>query len=218
MSRHHLSQLFSSFIPSSSVYLLVFITLSFCLLPSCFLSWTLREIPTTATYKQTINKQTHDLVSPPQVPPALDTFRDEEARLRAFRAQQSHSVSRRGAPALGWAALTAWVQIKNEKFISSVHCCLFWFIYLLNFRMDRTIEYLYFFLSRLNISISVTSPTEYLQSSNSAFWFWNHFKEFTRWKCSIWNQNVLCHFGQLMSLLSVHLSQHHSYVFSKQLL
>ncbi|XP_040897956.1 cilia- and flagella-associated protein 77 [Toxotes jaculatrix] len=36
-----------------------------------------------------------------QVPPALDTFRDQEARLRAFRAHQSESVSRRGHRGLG---------------------------------------------------------------------------------------------------------------------
>ncbi|XP_074526947.1 cilia- and flagella-associated protein 77 [Halichoeres trimaculatus] len=36
-----------------------------------------------------------------QVAPALDTFRDQEARLRAFRAHQSDSVSRRGAKGLG---------------------------------------------------------------------------------------------------------------------
>uniref|UniRef100_A0A8P4KGI1 Uncharacterized protein n=1 Tax=Dicentrarchus labrax TaxID=13489 RepID=A0A8P4KGI1_DICLA len=36
-----------------------------------------------------------------QVPPALDTFRDPEARLRAFRAHQSDSVSRRGVQGLG---------------------------------------------------------------------------------------------------------------------
>ncbi|XP_042371405.1 cilia- and flagella-associated protein 77, partial [Plectropomus leopardus] len=40
-----------------------------------------------------------------QVAPALDTFRDEEARQRAFRAQQSDSVSRRGAQGLGTYAL-----------------------------------------------------------------------------------------------------------------
>ncbi|XP_058492715.1 cilia- and flagella-associated protein 77 [Solea solea] len=36
-----------------------------------------------------------------QVPPALDTFRDQETRLRAFRAHQSESVSRRGHLGLG---------------------------------------------------------------------------------------------------------------------
>ncbi|XP_070690575.1 cilia- and flagella-associated protein 77 [Pempheris klunzingeri] len=36
-----------------------------------------------------------------QVPAALDTFRDQEARLRAFRARQSDSVSRRGVQGLG---------------------------------------------------------------------------------------------------------------------
>ncbi|XP_038559300.1 cilia- and flagella-associated protein 77 [Micropterus salmoides] len=40
-----------------------------------------------------------------QVPPALDTFRDQEARLRAFRAHQSDSVSRRGAQGLGTYSL-----------------------------------------------------------------------------------------------------------------
>ncbi|KAG7489088.1 hypothetical protein JOB18_004469 [Solea senegalensis] len=36
-----------------------------------------------------------------QVPPALDTFRDQETRLRAFRAHQSESVTRRGHLGLG---------------------------------------------------------------------------------------------------------------------
>ncbi|XP_069001429.1 cilia- and flagella-associated protein 77 [Embiotoca jacksoni] len=36
-----------------------------------------------------------------QVGPALDTFRDQEAHLRAFRAHQSDSVSRRGHQGLG---------------------------------------------------------------------------------------------------------------------
>ncbi|XP_071328502.1 cilia- and flagella-associated protein 77 [Trachinotus anak] len=40
-----------------------------------------------------------------QVPPALDTFRDQEARLRAFRAHQSDSVSRRGHRGLGTYSL-----------------------------------------------------------------------------------------------------------------
>uniref|UniRef100_A0A3Q3IJ09 Uncharacterized protein n=1 Tax=Monopterus albus TaxID=43700 RepID=A0A3Q3IJ09_MONAL len=40
-----------------------------------------------------------------QVPAALDTFRDEEARLRAFRAHQSDSVSRRGHQGLGTYSL-----------------------------------------------------------------------------------------------------------------
>ncbi|KAM8761400.1 cilia- and flagella-associated protein 77 [Acanthopagrus schlegelii] len=40
-----------------------------------------------------------------QVPPALDTFRSPEARLRAFRAHQSDLVSRRGAQVLGAASL-----------------------------------------------------------------------------------------------------------------
>ncbi|XP_026177679.1 cilia- and flagella-associated protein 77 [Mastacembelus armatus] len=40
-----------------------------------------------------------------QVPPALDTFRDQEARLRAFRAHQSDSVSRRGHQGLGTYSL-----------------------------------------------------------------------------------------------------------------
>ncbi|XP_026199558.1 cilia- and flagella-associated protein 77 [Anabas testudineus] len=40
-----------------------------------------------------------------QVPPALDTFRDPEARLRAFRAHQSESVSRRGHQGLGTYSL-----------------------------------------------------------------------------------------------------------------
>ncbi|XP_070761230.1 cilia- and flagella-associated protein 77 [Enoplosus armatus] len=40
-----------------------------------------------------------------QVPPALDTFRDQEARLRASRARQSDSVSRRGGQGLGTYSL-----------------------------------------------------------------------------------------------------------------
>ncbi|XP_067430491.1 cilia- and flagella-associated protein 77 [Thunnus thynnus] len=40
-----------------------------------------------------------------QVAPALDTFRTEEARLRAFRAHQSDSVSRRGDQGLGTYSL-----------------------------------------------------------------------------------------------------------------
>ncbi|KAM7390990.1 hypothetical protein PAMP_021708 [Pampus punctatissimus] len=40
-----------------------------------------------------------------QVAPALNTFRDEEARLRAFRAQQSDCVSRRGHRGLGTYSL-----------------------------------------------------------------------------------------------------------------
>uniref|UniRef100_A0A3B4UCF8 Cilia and flagella associated protein 77 n=1 Tax=Seriola dumerili TaxID=41447 RepID=A0A3B4UCF8_SERDU len=42
---------------------------------------------------------------PPQVPPALDTFRDQEARLRALRAHQSDSVSRRGHQGQGTYSL-----------------------------------------------------------------------------------------------------------------
>uniref|UniRef100_UPI0037E8416E cilia- and flagella-associated protein 77 n=1 Tax=Semicossyphus pulcher TaxID=241346 RepID=UPI0037E8416E len=40
-----------------------------------------------------------------QVAPALDTFRDQEARLRAMRAHQSDSVSRRGVQGLGTYSL-----------------------------------------------------------------------------------------------------------------
>ncbi|XP_022620474.1 cilia- and flagella-associated protein 77 isoform X1 [Seriola dumerili] len=40
-----------------------------------------------------------------QVPPALDTFRDQEARLRALRAHQSDSVSRRGHQGQGTYSL-----------------------------------------------------------------------------------------------------------------
>ncbi|KAM7415500.1 hypothetical protein PAMA_017824 [Pampus argenteus] len=40
-----------------------------------------------------------------QVAPALNTFRDEEARLRAFRAHQSDCVSRRGHQGLGTYSL-----------------------------------------------------------------------------------------------------------------
>ncbi|XP_054467340.1 cilia- and flagella-associated protein 77-like isoform X1 [Anoplopoma fimbria] len=40
-----------------------------------------------------------------QVAPAVDTFRDQEARLRAFRAHQSDSVSRRGVHGLGTYSL-----------------------------------------------------------------------------------------------------------------
>ncbi|XP_044051745.1 cilia- and flagella-associated protein 77 [Siniperca chuatsi] len=41
-----------------------------------------------------------------QVPPALDTFRDQEARLRALGAHQSDSVSRRGVQGLVRSGLT----------------------------------------------------------------------------------------------------------------
>ncbi|XP_034547581.1 cilia- and flagella-associated protein 77 isoform X1 [Notolabrus celidotus] len=40
-----------------------------------------------------------------QVAPALDTFRDQDARLRALRAHQSDSVSRRGVQGLGTYSL-----------------------------------------------------------------------------------------------------------------
>ncbi|XP_075938589.1 cilia- and flagella-associated protein 77 [Anarhichas minor] len=40
-----------------------------------------------------------------QTAPALDTFRNQEARLRAFRAHQSDSVSRRGVQGLGTYSL-----------------------------------------------------------------------------------------------------------------
>ncbi|KAL7392182.1 hypothetical protein ABVT39_020578 [Epinephelus coioides] len=40
-----------------------------------------------------------------QVAPALDTFRDQEARMRALRAHQSDSVSRRGVQGLGTYSL-----------------------------------------------------------------------------------------------------------------
>uniref|UniRef100_A0A3B4WKR3 Cilia and flagella associated protein 77 n=1 Tax=Seriola lalandi dorsalis TaxID=1841481 RepID=A0A3B4WKR3_SERLL len=42
---------------------------------------------------------------PPQVPPALDTFRDQDARLRALRAHQSDSVCRRGHQGQGTYSL-----------------------------------------------------------------------------------------------------------------
>lgn len=109
------------FIPLSSVNLLVFILLSFCPGSSCYLSWV----------KQT---NTHDLLSlPPQVAPALDTFRDQEARLRAFRAHQSDYASRRGVQGLGTSSLdgpeeeTHWTtrrtyEIKMKKHFLPV-CC-----------------------------------------------------------------------------------------------
>ncbi|XP_040011033.1 cilia- and flagella-associated protein 77 isoform X2 [Xiphias gladius] len=55
--------------------------------------------------EQLSRNQTSDHKQLHRVPPALDTFRDQEARLRAFRAHQSDSVSRRGHQGLGTYSL-----------------------------------------------------------------------------------------------------------------